>query len=170
MKTIYFIILTYFLAAWIYPGLGHSQEKLTLKETAEAQHIIVNWMECEECVDGELEAVKKLGEIAVPSLSKILPEGPSKESLDLRRRHLITTYKELKKYGETHPESAIKMSEQEYVKIYMDNYIALYQIRAAEALSAIGGLAAKKALEDSLKIPLRDDVKAAVRDSIEKLK
>lgn len=170
MKNILPVILIYCFTVWVCPELIYAQEKLTPKEAAEARRIIINWLECEECTDGELEAVLKLEKIAIPSLAASLHGGPSKATLELQRRHLITTYHELKKYGESHPESVIKMREKEYVKIYTDNFIALYQIRAAEALAAIGGSDAKRELEKALKIPLRNDVKTSVKNSLEKLK
>lgn len=139
---------------------------LTPQQAAEARRTIVTWLECEECTEGELEAVVKLGPVVVPSLVAILREGPSRASRESLRRHLISTYEKLKQYERTHPEAKVPMSEEEYVKTYMDNYMALYQIRAAKALAAVRGPAAKQALKEALRKPLRDDVKAVVREAI----
>src|SRR5947209_11444713 len=43
----------------------------------DARRVIVAWLECEECGDGELAAVVKLGEAAVPSLVAPLRDGPA---------------------------------------------------------------------------------------------
>ena len=155
------------LAAWGCPGpIEPEKPTLTPEKAAEARRIIVAWLECEECTDGELEAVVKLGVVAVPSLAASLREGPSPASRELLRRHLITSYQKLKKYEATHPEAKVPMGQAEYVKTYMDNYLALYQVRAATALAAIGGSDAKRALEKALKAPVRNDVRAAIIDSL----
>jgi len=158
-------ILVFCLAVCGSPKLIQAEE-----QTSETSRTVVTWLECEECTKGELQAVVKLGAAALPSLVASLREGPSQASHELLRRHLITTYQELKKYETIHPEAKVAMSEAEYVKTYVDNYSALYQIRAATALAAIGGSEAKRALEEATQAPLRDDVKAAVKDSLEKLK
>jgi len=162
------VILIICLNIWGCPSKPKPPEKpeLTPEQAAEARRTIVNWLECEECTEGELEAVVRLGELAVPSLSASLLGGPSQASLEILRRHLVTTYQDLKEYEKTHPEAKVPTSEDEYVKIYLDNYVALYQIRAAKALAAIGGSEAKKALKESQQLPLRDDVKAVVVDSL----
>lgn len=58
----------------------------------------------------------------------------------------------------------------DHVKTYMDNYVALYQVRAATALGTIGGPEAKSALEEASLKPLREDVNKAVKASLEKMK
>lgn len=149
-----------------------ASKRATKSETKQANkeyRTIIDWLECEECVDGELNAVIKLGERAVPSLVAYLNEGPSQANRELFRRHLITTYQKLNEYKKTHPEAKVAMSEKEYVKTYMDNYVALYQTRAAKALAAIGGPTAQEALKKALRAPMRDDVKIAVKDSLSKL-
>ena len=118
------------------------------EQATQVRHAIVTYLECEECEEGELEAVVKMGQVAVPSLVATLREGPSQANLELLRRNLTTTYRRLKEYEQTHPEAKI-CSEAEYVKSYTDNYIARYQSRAATALGSIGGLEAKRALEEA---------------------
>ena len=56
------------------------------------------------------------------------------------------------------------------MKTYMDNYVALYQIRAAKALAVIGGADAKKALAEALREQYRKDVMGIVRASLQMLK
>jgi hypothetical protein len=126
---------------------------LTPEKSLVASRDIVTWLECEECVAGELEAVVRLDQTAVPSLVASLREGPPSARREVQRRHLALTYRRLK----------LAMTEEQYVLRYVENYLALYRIRAAEALGAIGGPAATQALEDAAAEPFRDDVKAAVR-------
>ena len=143
---------------------------LTPEKATEVRNAVVAWLECEECTEGQLDAVVKLGEVAVPSLVASLREGPSPAGREGVQRHLMQTYKDLKAYAATHPEADVKMSEDEYVKMYMDNYVALYQTRAAEALGTIGGDAARDALNEAGKTATREDVKRTVGEALGKLK
>jgi hypothetical protein len=54
-------------------------------------------------------------------------------------------------------------SQGEYVKQYSDNLEALYRVRAAQALVAIGGEKARRALEASLAQAHRPDVTEAIK-------
>jgi hypothetical protein len=142
---------------------------LTPQQAAQNRHAIVNYMECEECDDGELEAVVKLGTLAIPTLVAILREGPSPSQIEMLRRHLTTTYRELKAYELTHPDAAVPGTEEQYVKTYLSNYVARYQIRAARALGKIGGPEARRALEEASLAPLRDDVRNVVKAALDRL-
>ena len=135
---------------------------LTPEQAVEARRAIITWLECEECNQGELRAVVRLGPTVVPTLAATLKEGPSQASLEFFRRYLIATYRSLKKFESTHHQSNVLLTETDYVNQYLDNYLALYQIRAAEALAAIGGPAAKTALKEAMQLPLRPDVSAKV--------
>jgi hypothetical protein len=142
---------------------------LTPQQSTVARHTIMDYLECEECQEDQLKAVVKLGLAAVPSLAASLREGPPNLSLELLRRNVALTYRELKAYEQTHPEAKITQSEEFYVKLYTDNYVALYQSRAAMALAAIGGLEAKQALQEAMSKPLRGDVLTVVKTSLEKV-
>lgn len=139
-------------------------------EAAQIRHSIIAYLECEECMDGERAAVVKLGRTAVPTLAAALREGPSDVQLELLRRHITNTHRKLKEYEQTHPEAKPLRSVEFYVKLYTDNYLALHQSRAATALGAIGGPEARRALEEASRKPLRGDVQAAVKASLEKMK
>lgn len=156
MKKILTILLVYFFVV-----LNHTD--LIYAEDPEVSRAIVNLLECEECTEGELESVIQLGEIVVPVLAEYLQKGPSPSSLALQKERLIKTYGELKKYVKTQ-ELTFEISKEDYVKTYADNYIAIYQIRAAQALYVIGGPDAKTALREALELPLRDDVKAVLKN------
>lgn len=145
-----------------------NQTTLPPEQSTQARRTIVTYLECEECEEGELEAVMKLGQYAVPTLAATLREGPSPASRELLRRQLLDTYQKLKEYERTHPNAKVSQSEEEYVKTYAENYVALYQSRAATALGAIGGPDARKALEGASQLSLRDDVKAAIKAALDK--
>jgi len=142
---------------------------LSPEQAANARRTIVAWLECEECTEGQLEAVTRLGPVAVPTLAVTLRQGPPPANRELHRAHLVDTYRQLKDYEKQHPQNKVTMSEDEYVRFYTANQTALYQIRAAQALATIGGADARRALQEALQLPLRDDVKATVRDSLQKL-
>lgn len=136
-----------------------SVSMMTPEHAVAARRAIVAWLECEECADGELAAVVRLEQTAVPSLVASLRDGPPPARREAQRRHLVLTYRRLK----------LAMTEEQYVRRYAENYFALYRIRAADALSAIGGPAATQALEDAAAEPYRDDVKAAIRAALARL-
>ena len=142
---------------------------LTPQQATQNRHAIVNYMECEECEDGQLEAVVKLGVMAIPTLAASLREGPSPSQIEMLRRNLIRTYRELKAYELTHPDAVVPGTEEQYVKTYLGNYVALYQVRAATALGKIGGPEARRALEEASSAPLREDVRAVVRTALDRL-
>ncbi len=166
MKLVHMIVagLVALPLIWACPEPG-----LTPEEQEQARHVIFAWLECEECEQGELEAVTELGEVAVPSLAASLRQGPSPASREKLRRHLIDTYQKLIEYGQTHPEARIDMTEEQYVRTYMDNYVALYRVRSATALGAIGGRDARRALEEASGAEIRDDVRAAVSEAMAQL-
>jgi len=139
------------------------------ERAAQSRRMIISWLECEECTDGELQAVVRLGDVVVPSLTTILRDGPSPSRREIARRSLVDAYRQLRAYGETHPEASITMSEDEYVEMYLGNYVANYQTRAATALAAIGGDRAKQALEAAMTAPSREDVRQVVAKSLEEM-
>jgi hypothetical protein len=168
MNWIHVCVVFFSVAAWM--GYAQADEgRLPPAKATVAYQTIVTWLECEECTEGELEAVVKLGRIAVPSLAASLHEGPSPASRELLRRQLITNHERIIKYVKTHPEVEVSMDRKTYVATYMDNYVALYQVRSAMALAEIGGEEAKEALEVALEIPMREDASKVVQASLEKL-
>ncbi|HKR03132.1 MAG TPA: hypothetical protein VJY62_00745 [Bacteroidia bacterium] len=140
------------------------------QQAGEIRTAIINYMECEECTDGELEKLIKQGDIILPSLEAILKEGASPAKRTAYEYHLRSTYQELQEYQKTHPTTKSTLSENDYVALYMDNYTALYQSRAAHALGAFGGKQAKEILSNVDKSKVRDDVKNAIDESILKIK
>jgi hypothetical protein len=138
-------------------------------QAAQARRAIVNYFECEECTAGEAEAVVKLGRDALPTLAATLVEGPPQTKLEVYRRQLTARYRELKEYEQTHPGAKAPGTEDRFVKAYLDSYVALYQVRAAAALGAIGGPESRRALEEAFQKPLRADVSKALKAALEKM-
>jgi hypothetical protein len=166
-----YALITILLAlCFIAPECQKRDPPLTPEQATQARRSIINYFECDECEEGELEAVVKQGPAAVSSLAATLREGPSRANLETLRRQLVINYRELKEYERTHPESKVPGTEEQYVEAFTKNYIALYRVRAATALGAIGGPEAKRALEEASRKPLRDDVKAVVNSSLERIK
>lgn len=145
------------------------QPELSPEKAAKARQTIVAWLECEECTDGELDSVVKLGEGAVPSLIANLEKGPAPASLELVRRQLASNYQALTEYAKSHPEAKTPMTQETYIKTYLGNYIALYRIRSAIGLAEIGGSEARRALDEALNAGYREDVSVAAKESLQKL-
>jgi hypothetical protein len=156
------------LAALATAPLAFGQE-MPAGQALEVRQAVVAWLECEECTEGQLEGVLKLGALAVPSLGAALERGPSPASLERNQIHLEQTYRNLVEYARTHDEVKVELKEEEYVKLYLENYRANYGVRAAEALGKIGGEAARKHLDNASKLGLRADVQAAVKESAGKI-
>jgi hypothetical protein len=153
------------------PEIFAGDTSLIVERNLRMQNIILSWLECIECTDGELKAVVQLGPQALASMTASLMKGPSPASREAMRRYLLSSYKRLKEYEATHPDFHMGQSEEEYIAFYMDNYDAQHRIRAAMAIAAIGGPDAKKALalSDAELKGLRLDVKKAVEESQRKV-
>jgi hypothetical protein len=126
--------------------------RISPEESAEARAALVAWFECDECTDGELESVVKIGDAAVPNLSGALEQGLSPSKREEARMHLVETYQELSKYAEKRKDDDTGMSEQQYVDTYLGNLESLYRVRSAVALERIGTPTARAALERGLKV------------------
>ena len=143
--------------------------KTSPRQAEEIRIAIIDYMECEECTEGQLKKLVNYGSKVVPSLERILKEGPSDAKKETLLTHLQKSYRDLVAYQQTHPENKVTMKEDEYIKTYMDNYVALYQSRAIVALTTIGGPTAKKALQSASDIQLRADVKTVLDENLKKL-
>jgi hypothetical protein len=128
--------------------------------------IIAAWLECDECRDGELEAVRKLGPSAVSRLASALNGGPSPARLQSYDKFLRKLYADVK----ARPKSDVPYAEDEFVKRERDRYISLYRVRAARALGEIGGPEAVKALDQALTLPLDPVVLARVKQARDRVK
>ena len=135
----------------------------------EMRQALIAWLECEECTEGQLEALLKQGELAVPSLAAALRYGPSPASLERVQGQLEQTYRELLVYSQTHDEVKLELKEDEFVKLYLDNYRASHAARAAEALGMVGGELAKATLDSASRLRFRADVLAVIQESARRL-
>ncbi|HET7219507.1 MAG TPA: hypothetical protein VFJ02_15730, partial [Vicinamibacterales bacterium] len=123
------------------------------------------WLECVECNAGELQAVVKLGQSAIPRLAPSLLDGPPPPKLQSYERYLRKMYADMKAYEKTHPKSVVPYTEDEFVKRDMAKYTNLYRVRAARALGEIGGPEAAKLLDQALALPLDPYVVAKVKQA-----
>ena len=112
---------------------------------------IIAWLDCVDCSEPQLNAVRALGDAAVQELRTVLLNGPSKDRLDRHEQQLKTTFASLKKYEERRKDRGTTLSEQEYVRRYQEKYIVLNRSRAARALGAIRTAQARTALSEALK-------------------
>jgi alpha-tubulin suppressor-like RCC1 family protein len=102
------------------------------------------WLRCEECVDGELEALKERGDRVVPLLARALDGPPDYRDTNVRHQ-LERTYAELKQRV-TAKGDTLQVDSARYVNHYLENYRALYQSRAITGLAAIGTSKAQEEL------------------------
>lgn len=107
------------------------------------------WLLCEECVHGELHAIRDPArqDRVVPLLALALA-GPPRGRRENVRRQLEETYQRLAtragERGETLP-----LTREQYVAHYLGNYEALYQSRAVIGLRAIGTPEAQRVLAEA---------------------
>jgi len=132
------------------------------EKAVEIRSTVMAWLDCEECSDGELAAVVKLGDAAVPSLVASLRGGLSPARREQLRRHLEESYTRL--------QNKSRASADAYVQRYTENLVALHRMRAADALSIIGSPAARQALESAQAEPYRDDVKQSIKAALARLR
>jgi hypothetical protein len=140
---------------------------LSVEQSAAARTALVAWFECEECTDGELDAVVKYGDAIVPSLAATLEGGLSPSKREEVRQHLQETYRAMVEYAKQGKRDLPQLSEQQYSDTYLGNTDSLYRIRAATALGRIGTPASRAALDSALKLKnLRPDVRRRVESAL----
>ena len=128
-----------------------------------AERSVDRYMNCIECMNGELAAVIQFGTQTVPQLRQIIVSGPPASVLDEVRDREDRAFAAIAQSGlDT---SGVK----NFADLYVSNTIARYQVRAGIALRAIGGTAARQALDQALTVvTLRSDVRdrlMGLRDS-----
>jgi hypothetical protein len=135
-----------------------------------ARVAMVDWLECEECEEGQLENVLKYRAQLEPLLISTLHKGVAPANRELYKRELEKRYDELVAYSKTHPQGKPTSSKEEFVNLYLDNLTAQYQTRAAQALAAIGGDKSRQALQTALAEQKREDVKAVINQALREIK
>ena len=151
-------------------GAFENELGLSPTESINARKAIVVWLECEECNEGELQAVLKLGQLAVPTLANVLKEGPSPVKQEGYRYRLLDNYEAMQKFLKARPKPGpINISFEAYLALNMENYITLYKVRAATALGKIGGINARNALKEALASEQSDTVTKTAKEALANL-
>jgi hypothetical protein len=123
---------------------------------------VLAWMNCVECLDGELDRVVALGDAAVPYLAQLAIQGAPASYLDTVRLEEDINYRRLVLAG---VDTSLVRNVRD---TYAENTSARFRIRSALALRRIGGPQARQALDSALSQRLRPDVRTvltALRDS-----
>jgi hypothetical protein len=147
-----------------------AEQTLSADAAAQARRTIMRWLECEECTDGEVDSVVRLGAVAVPSLSAALLDGPSPVRLEEQKYYLRESYRQQREYGRSHPAAAPRMTEAEHLALYTRNLIGLYRVRSAIALERIGGADAAEALDKAVRLELPADERAVVQAAAKRVR
>ncbi|MEO7985642.1 MAG: hypothetical protein ABI766_03840 [Gemmatimonadales bacterium] len=137
--------------------LAEGRSGLTVAERRQ----ILSWLQCEECVDGELERVPLLAgkeATTVDSLRQDLLGGPSATRRSNVRAQFESSYQEDSLYSVSE-DSRPPLTRTEYADHYLDNFVNLYRIRAAKALAEIGGPRAAGILDSAAHRPVRDSAR-----------
>jgi len=113
---------------------------------------VLNWLVCEECIDGERNAVVALGPPAIPILSSVLDSVPA----------VIVEPARTRLFNRWTPE--LGPDRDAYVASYVDNIESLARIRAARSL---GDLRAEDELRAALDLARQRQYRADVLTEIE---
>lgn len=135
-----------------------------------ARTALVDWLECEECEENQLKAVLEHSELLQPMLVSTLKQGAAPASRALYRHQLEQRYDELMAYSQDHPNARPTLEKQAFVELYLGNFDAQYRSRAAEALGAMGGDTARKALQQAMDEKQREDVMQTIKSSLEAMR
>ncbi len=135
---------------------------LTPAESARALKAVSDYMECEECVAGELDSLVAWGPVVMPMLEAILERGASNVCVAAYRDFLNESYDQMAAYQDSLP-----MTRAEMVETYLAKYEFLYRIRSAQALGAINTPTARAVLQSGLdSLDLGEDVNAVIRAAL----
>lgn len=153
-----------FVAAWAF-ACG--------SQTNQASEKVAIWLHCEECTDGEIDSVMALGASAIAHLETALLAGPPDSLRAYLRTRSEAAFQMLRQYASSHGVQSMPVTEGAYTGHFVDNYVALYQIRAAYALGRLGGVDAQLALNmatDSAAAGVyRSDVASAIDEARQNL-
>jgi hypothetical protein len=140
------------------------------EEAVRASQVLTNWLTCQKCEQGQLEAVVRNGEAIRPILMKLLLNQPSPPSREVLRRELGTRYEQLVEYSKKNPNSPLTAKMEQFVELYYGNSDVQHRVRAVQALAAIGGSGARAALQTVAdEATQNDEVRAAARDALSRL-
>jgi hypothetical protein len=170
-KTLTFFVLTTLMTMTSCRPQGEQvQSTPSAADSANVVEALVTWFECEECQAGELAAVTKYGQSAVPSLISVLRGGLSPAKRELVKRQLEERHDTLTAAARRNPHLKLASTKEQFVALYLGNFDAQYSARAAQALATIGGPEARNALEDALRTDRREPVRETIRTSLQRMK
>jgi alpha-tubulin suppressor-like RCC1 family protein len=123
-----------------------------------------NWLTCDECLAGELDSLLLRGNGAVPVLAQALG-GPSPAHVAAVREQFRASYAQRADASHGRP---LRVTEEEYVRRFLGNYIATYQSRAAVALGRLETWRARRSLRSALRNEAlyRPDVATLIRSAL----
>ena len=148
----------------------------TQTRVLEDSEVVERYLNCEDCLDGEFEAVLELGEKASPILLEFLASGPSPETLRSTETGLNETYAQMAEYAKIQEDRTLRprQSQDEFVRTFLDNLNAQYQSRSVRAIVLIGDEAAiektRVLLEEQLARTERDDLRSMLLLALGELK
>lgn len=144
------------------PDATLAQERLNRVQTERAVYALNEWLESEHGDPDELTPLTRFGPVMVPSLIAALETGPSPARRERLRRVLDAEHASLA--GPKVP------TKDDYVRQYTSNFEVRYRIRAAQALAAIGGPEARKAIGGAAAKASREDLRAVLQQILKELK
>ena len=147
---------------------GAQSTPLSTAQSERAARTLSAWLEAEVFDPSELQPLIQYGQAVVPSLIAALNAGPSPARRERLRHSLDAEHDMLLEQARNSPGRKLP-PKGDYIDHYAANFEALYRIRAAQALAAIGGAEARKALEAAAGKAGRDDVRAAIQESLKQL-
>lgn len=148
----------------------------TPTQVLQDSEVVERYLNCEDCLDGELEAVLELGDKASPILLEFLASGPSPETLRSTEKGLNETYAQMAEYAKIQEDRTLRprQSQDEFVRTFLDNLIAQYQTRTVRAIVLIGDEVAiektRVLLEEQLARTEREDLRAMLLLALGELK
>lgn len=148
----------------------------TPTQVLQDSEVVERYLNCEDCLDGELEAVLEVGDRASPILLEFLASGPSPETLRSTEKGLNETYAQMAEYAKIQEDRTLqpRQSQDEFVRTFLDNLNAQYQTRSVRAIVLIGDEVAiektRVLLEEQLARTERDDLRAMLLLALGELK
>jgi hypothetical protein len=121
---------------------------------------IESWLHCEECNEGELEAVVAFGDEAVPSLAAALRGGLSPARRERMAQRLGAFY------DAQHGTGTGGRGREAFIAHHVGKREALVRVRAAHALGFIGTGAAEAALREALALEQRPSVEQSLKKAL----
>lgn len=154
------------------PAVSGRPAASAMSLAARESSAVLSFLECIECVDGELMAVEAMGDSALPLLGQLLIDGPPADRADRLRSHLDSQYLLLRDDLAQSGESEETPDRDAYLKVALDNNQATYRSRAAFALGRLRSADARRLLDSALRLdssgawPRRPEVTARIRAAL----